>query len=122
MTPKSLLAMSMLIKRLACAPRTEETQKHVAALKAIFNIADYDLSLSNIGRLGIPVDYGSLRLESLYGPTFSAVADRIVGVNTVGGQMRFTFVFQKALMDASSGQQVRDLAMRHLGDAVGWES
>jgi hypothetical protein len=54
---------------------------------------DYDLSISNLGRLDIPEEYGALRLMSVYAPIFPATgADhRILGVSTFAGQMRFTF-------------------------------
>jgi hypothetical protein len=53
----------------------------------------YDLSISNLGRLDLPAEYGPLHLESVYAPTFNASLPehRILGVTTFGGQMRCTF-------------------------------
>jgi hypothetical protein len=53
----------------------------------------YDLSISNIGRVAIPEAYGALQLESIYGPIFpaSTPGHRILGVNTFAGRMRFTY-------------------------------
>jgi hypothetical protein len=53
----------------------------------------YDLSISNLGRIDIPDQYGPLRLESIYGPTLdvSLPGHRILAVTTFGGRMRFTF-------------------------------
>jgi hypothetical protein len=53
----------------------------------------YDLSLSNLGRIGIPAQYGPLLLESVWGPTFNASqpGHRILGVTTFGGRMRCTY-------------------------------
>lgn len=85
-------------------------------------VAEYDLSLSNLGRLDIPTTYGPLKLQSIYGPTFSAVWDNIVCVNTVGGQLRLTFVFREELMEPSTGEHIKSLAMRRLEEAVGWAS
>ena len=54
---------------------------------------DYDLSISNLGRVNIPEQYGDLTLESIYAPTMnvSGPTHRIVGVTTFGGRMRCTF-------------------------------
>jgi len=54
---------------------------------------DYDLSISNLGRVNIPAQYGPLRLESIYGPTMnvSHPSHRILGVTTFSGQMCCTF-------------------------------
>ena len=53
----------------------------------------YDLSISNLGRIDIPEQYGPLRLESIYGPTLdvSLPGHRILAVTTFGGRMRCTF-------------------------------
>jgi NRPS condensation-like uncharacterized protein len=54
---------------------------------------NYDLSISNLGRITIPVKYGQLCIESIYGPTMnvSTPAHRILGVTTFEGCMRCTF-------------------------------
>ena len=54
---------------------------------------DYDLSISNLGRLDIPADNGRLRLESIYGPIFPATGPKhlILGVSTFAGRMRCTY-------------------------------
>jgi hypothetical protein len=53
----------------------------------------YDISISNLGRVNIPAQYGALRLESVFGPTFNASqpGHRILGVTTFGGRMRSTY-------------------------------
>jgi NRPS condensation-like uncharacterized protein len=68
----------------------------------------YDLSVSNLGRVDIPAQYGNLRLESIYAPIFPATGSehRILGVSTFGGQMRFTF--------SSRGPKAAKLAGRGL--------
>jgi hypothetical protein len=54
---------------------------------------DYDLSISNLGRVNIPEQYGDLTLETIYAPTMniSGPTHRILGVTTFGGRMRCTF-------------------------------
>jgi NRPS condensation-like uncharacterized protein len=56
-------------------------------------IIDYDVSISNLGRIDIPERYGELRLTSIYAPIFPATGPkhRILGVSTFAGQIRFTF-------------------------------
>lgn len=53
----------------------------------------YDLSVSNVGRMDIPADYGPFHLESIYGPTMGVylAGHRILAVTTFGGRMRCTF-------------------------------
>jgi hypothetical protein len=53
----------------------------------------YDLSISNLGRIDIPAQYGPLHLESIYGPTLdvSLPGHRILAVTTFGGRLRCTY-------------------------------
>jgi NRPS condensation-like uncharacterized protein len=54
---------------------------------------NYDISISNLGQISIPTQYGQLHLESIYAPTMnvSLPNHRILGVTTFGGRMRCTF-------------------------------
>jgi hypothetical protein len=54
---------------------------------------EYDVSISNLGRIGIPARYGSFMIESISPPIFPASGPnhRIVGVSTFAGQMRYSF-------------------------------
>jgi NRPS condensation-like uncharacterized protein len=65
----------------------------------------YDLSISNLGRIDIPEEYGPLHLESIFGPTLnvSLPGHRILAVTTFGGRMRCTF----ASRDPDAAQIVR---------------
>lgn len=53
----------------------------------------YDLSVSNVGRMEIPADYGPFHLDSIFGPTMGVylAGHRILAVTTFGGRMRCTF-------------------------------
>ena len=53
----------------------------------------YDLSISNLGRVDIPEQYGPFQLESIYAPTLNVClpGHRILGVTTFAGRMRCTF-------------------------------
>lgn len=54
---------------------------------------DYDVSISNLGRVNIPAQYGSLSLETIFAPTMNVThaGHRILGVTTFEGCMRCTF-------------------------------
>lgn len=102
-------------------PGSRAFLENVDKAAAFFRELDYDLSLSNLGRLDFPSTYGLLRLESLYGPTFSAMeGDRIAGVTTFGGRMHFTFIFREPAMAAAAAEQICQLAMDRLGEATSW--
>jgi hypothetical protein len=79
-------------------------------------VIEYDLSISNLGRVEIPSTYGDLTLESIYTPMFPATGPthRIMGINTFGGQMRCTY----SARDPEAGNLMnrgRDLLTTMLG-------
>jgi hypothetical protein len=78
---------------------------------------NYDISVTNLGRLDIPTQYGPLRLEALYGPALSVAGERhhVLGVTTIGGRLAFTLAFR-----GPSLEHTRRQAMQRLGAAVGW--
>jgi hypothetical protein len=55
---------------------------------------DYDISISNLGRLDIPTDYGPFKLKSLYAPIMLVIdpEHRILYVSTFAGQLRATYI------------------------------
>lgn len=82
---------------------------------------DYDLSITNLGRLDIPVDYGPFSLEAVYGPLVNSMAsEKILGVATVAGRMTFALVAHDRFMDIDTARQVKELAMQQLAGAVNW--
>ena len=82
---------------------------------------EYDLSISNLGRLDFPVQYGPLKLEALHGPTIGCNAKEVVlGVVTVGGKMHFTMAFTDMTMTLPQAEQIKAKAMKSLADATRW--
>jgi hypothetical protein len=80
---------------------------------------NYDVSLSNLGRLGFPTCYGRLRLEGLHGPVFAAMPrDKIVGVTTFNECMNLMYICRETTMEPSVVDQVIDGAMALLASAV----
>lgn len=54
---------------------------------------EYDLSISNVGRAGIPDRYGELELVQVFGPTFNVGKDnhKVLGVTTASGRLSGTY-------------------------------
>lgn len=84
-------------------------------------IVDYDLSITNLGRLDFPAEAGALRLEGLYGPAVSGMPDeQVLGVATAAGRLTFTLVSRERLMTPDAAAQWKALAGDELARAVGW--
>ena len=79
----------------------------------------YDLSVTNLGRLDIPTQYGKLHLDGLYGPSLGGDPDNIVlGVITIGDRMHFTLSFTDIKLSVSEAEKIKEKAMSSLEDAV----
>ena len=77
------------------------------------------LSITNLGILNIPFQYGDLSLESLYGPSvYSDLIEKILGVNTIRGKLHFVFTFDSSIVSNSVIDDIRIRAMEILRDAV----
>lgn len=87
---------------------------------SVMNVG-YDLSISNLGRLRFPTQYGTLQLEAFYGPSLGGnPKDIVLGVNTLGEQLHFTLSFTELKLSVSQAQQVREAAMNWLKTAADW--
>jgi NRPS condensation-like uncharacterized protein len=81
------------------------------------------LLISNLGRVDIPTRYGPLELDGMYGPfVYPDVQEKYLGVVTTGGALHFALSFGETIIDPATVEKVKDAAMRHLGQAVGWET
>jgi hypothetical protein len=81
----------------------------------------YDLSITNLGRLDFPVQYGPLLLEALFGPSLGGDPEDIVlGVITVGGRMHFALTFTGLKLNTSQAEQIKETAMTWLARATSW--
>ncbi len=84
-------------------------------------IVDYDLSITNLGRLDFPTDDSALRLEGLYGPAVSGMPDeQVLGVATAAGRLTCTLVSRERLMTPDTAARWKALAGDELARAVGW--
>lgn len=78
----------------------------------------YGYALTNVGRFDIPISYGSLKLEGVYGPLFySDVEEKMVGVITVGGRLSFLHASRESVVGDAT--RLQEAAMRHLKTAIG---
>ena len=71
--------------------------------------------ISNLGNLDIPVDYGNLHLEAVWGAAvYSDSAEKILEVVIVGGKMHLTLTFGDTIIAANVVAKVKDTAMKYL--------
>src|SRR5258708_17311184 len=81
--------------------------------------AEYDFSITNLGRLDFPVTYGALTLQAIYGPVINSVIDEtIVGVPTVGGKLTFSLVSRPRMMSRSTTDTILDRINRTPTDVL----
>jgi hypothetical protein len=79
--------------------------------------ADYDFSLSNLGYLDFPKNYGWLELECIYGPILNSFIDEtIIGVATAGGRLTFSLVSRLRLMNYADALRIREQFMTMLNE------
>jgi hypothetical protein len=80
----------------------------------------YDLLVTNLGRLEIEQQFGSLRIEELYGPAvMSGVEDeRVVGVATLGDRLSLIAAFPASSTSDTNATRTLEEALVLLGDAV----
>lgn len=82
---------------------------------------DYDYSITNLGRLDFPAQYGPLHVEAFYGPLVnSGELERTVGVNTFDGRLTYALLFRRSTMEPEWARKLMQCALEKLGAAVGW--
>lgn len=70
--------------------------------------------VSNLGRQEIPLRFGGLGLEALYGPCVHSLSEKHLGVVTVGGAMHLAFTFDDRATPRREIEGVRDAMMERL--------
>lgn len=82
---------------------------------------EYDLSISNLGHLDLPIHYGSFCLEAFYGPTIATHPEEItLCVTTIDGKMHFTMAFTDMKLTLAQAEEIKEKAIRHLAGAAVW--
>lgn len=79
----------------------------------------YGYALTNVGRLNISAHYGSLELQSVYGPSFySDVEEKMVGAVTACGKLTLMLACNEEALQAGTAERLREAAMAHLTGAL----
>lgn len=76
-------------------------------------------SISNVGRLTIPLEYGPLRLVSWYGTAALNNDQVLIAVATVGGGMCFAITYSPGTLDDNTAVAVKARVLRYLADTSG---
>jgi hypothetical protein len=76
-----------------------------------------DLTVTNLGRLDFPVQFGSLHLQQLY-ITVAGIAPIIVGAVTLGGRMFVTCRNLEMIVPQDCAQKINQQAIQQLREAV----
>ena len=83
------------------------------------DMVNSDITITNLGRLKIPVHRGKLELEKLY---FTVTGLRnelmIVSIATIGGKMCVTFRYIESLLTSISAQKINQRAVERLCKAL----
>lgn len=67
-----------------------------------------DLCVTNLGRLNIQQEFGSLYLDAIYGPIVQSSENiKIVGVATLGSKMFLTFTFSESVLPRSLAEKIK---------------
>lgn len=83
--------------------------------KKVFRKCNYDLSITNLGELDIPIKADSLTIKNIFGPLINARRnEKILGVMTMNDKMSFSFVWKKYLMPYKDGMLIKKKAMNTL--------
>ncbi|MBU4071663.1 MAG: hypothetical protein KKH41_03200 [Candidatus Thermoplasmatota archaeon] len=78
------------------------------------------LDLSNLGVLEMPDNRGLLILKDIIGPCcYNEFQEKYLGVVTLG-KMYFTVTYREPVVSKSVVESLKKVAMKHLGEAVGW--
>ena len=81
---------------------------------------NYDVLISNLGRLNIPTQYGHFQLAAIYGPsaTTHVKSDRFVGVATLADKMFFNLVYSESDISPIQIEQLQKEAMQLLAASL----
>jgi hypothetical protein len=79
---------------------------------------EYEFSLSNIGKQNFKSNYGDIKVRGLFAPTFSAVGEKVIGVNSCNGEMNFTLVFDDQTFTKEQGLKIKEWTILFLKQAM----
>ena len=121
LTPAELFGFPLMVKQMPFVDKESFERIYHTSMNERPDHADYDFSLSNIGRLDLAEQYGRFQLKSFYGPTFSATVDEnVIGVCTVNGRLSFTFIHRPKFLETAVVETIIANALQTVGKAVDW--
>lgn len=121
LTPAELFGFSVMIKQMGAIDEATFDGMYNGWIATRPEHVDYDLSLSNIGRLDFAEQYGRFKLRSFYGPTFSSSIDEnVAGVCTVNGRLAFTFIHKLKYLESAVAETIVSNTLKVLGKAADW--
>ncbi len=88
----------------------------IEVLKMTETAYNYDVCVTNLGRLTIPQQYGEFQLASVYGPSAMTHVSHnfVVGVTTLGEQMFFSLVYSDLKNSPAQIEKLQQKAMQFL--------
>ena len=90
-------------------------------LPTLFNRpVKYDFSVTNLGRVDLPVNAGKFVVEAFYNLVNTSEHERTICVNTFNGRLTYSYLFRESKMNPSKAQSLKDLVSGQLSKAVGW--
>ncbi|MBN2148831.1 MAG: hypothetical protein JW726_15695 [Anaerolineales bacterium] len=82
---------------------------------------NYDFSISNLGRLSLPAQNSTLKLESVYGPIVNtSEREMTVGISTACDHLTMTLTYRDFLLNPEDAEKMADKAVDILAQVVGW--
>ena len=95
----------------------EKDQKDI--LPVLFNRpVRYDFSVTNLGRVDLPVKAGRFELEAFTNLVNASEYERTICVNTFNGKLTTTLLFRESKMDLRCAEKLKELATLQLANAV----
>ncbi len=73
---------------------------------------DYDLSITNLGNLDFPSQFGSLEFENIFPSTIGKLDEVVVCVMTIRGKMTFSFTFTDAKYSVADIEKIKTKALK----------
>jgi NRPS condensation-like uncharacterized protein len=80
----------------------------------------YDFSITNLGRLDLPVKIGSLEVEAFYNLVNTSEHERTICVNTFNDRLTFSCLFRESKMDPRRAEKLMELVKEQLSKEAGW--
>ncbi len=79
----------------------------------------YGYSITNVGRAPIPLTYGNLGIECIYGPFFySDVNEKTVGVITTGDTITFMLTYNSQVIPDDKVKRIMEMFDHYINQSL----